>query len=159
MSEKLDFTFEAIEARVDDIIQKAYEVISERLEPSKALIKEVKTAMAKGVDQIPTNTLMEWSVAIPILIDDFVPQKEAFGLMKDLWDIETKQMGAKNLLELDMKKSKIESINRVTGTENEKKRLISRYMQNVLAGVQEALWILFQSIRKILDSRIASGGL
>ena len=143
--------------RVDDIVKKANGVAMKKLENANNLIKEVKAAMAQGTDCITTSQLQEWAVAIPVICEELVPHKEAFALMKDLWDIETKQLAAKNLLELDMKKTEIESVNKLAGTENAKKRAISEYIQNMLGGTQESLWMLGNAIRKILDARIAAG--
>ncbi len=157
MTDGYDFTVEAIEERIKEVNDRALEVVKTKLTAGNALIKEVKTAMSKGIDMITTTQLMEWAVAIPVIIEDFVPDKEAFSLTKDLWDIEIRQMGAKNLLELDMKKTEIDAINKMSGTEHAKRRRIAEYVQNVLNGVQESLWMLSHAIRKILDSRIASG--
>ena len=138
-------------------MKRANDVAMKKLENANNLIKEVKAAMAQGTDCITTSQLQEWAVAIPVICEELVPHKEAFALMKDLWDIETKQLAAKNLLELDMKKTEIESVNKLAGTENAKKRAISEYIQNMLGGTQESLWMLGNAIRKILDARIASG--
>lgn len=143
--------------RIDDIVKKANDVAMKKLENANNLIKEVKAAMAQGTDCITTSQLQEWAVAIPVICEELVPHKEAFALMKDLWDIETKQLAAKNLLELDMKKTEIESVNKLAGTENAKKRAISEYIQNMLGGTQESLWMLGNAVRKILDARIAAG--
>ena len=74
-----------------------------------------------------------------------------------MWDIEIKQLGARNLLELDRKKTEIEQINKLAGTENEKKKAIFDYMRNMLAGTQENLQTLGNALRKILDARTANG--
>ena len=147
----------AIEARIEDVLVKAQEVVKKKLSPANALVAEVKAQMVHGTDCITTAQLQEWAIAIPIICEEIVPHKEAFALTKDLWDIETKQLAAKNLLELDMKKTEIENINRLAGTENAKKKAISEYVTNMLAGTQETLWCLSNAIRKILDARIASG--
>lgn len=154
---KLTFDTESAGQRIDEIVSTANEVASKKLEGARALIKEVKDAMSHGTDCITTSQLQEWAMAIPIICEEIVPHKEAFALMKDLWDIETKQLAARNLLELDCKKTEIDSINKIAGTENAKKRAISEYMQNILGGVQESLWMLGNAVRKILDARIASG--
>ena len=143
--------------RVDDIVKRANDVAMKKLENANNLVKEVKAAMAQGTDCITTAQLQEWAVAIPVICEELVPHKEAFALMKDLWDIETKQLAAKNLLELDMKKTEIESVNKIASTENAKKRAISEYIQNMLGGTQESLWMLGNAVRKILDARIAAG--
>lgn len=143
--------------RVDDIVKRANGVAMKKLENANNLVKEVKAAMAQGTDCITTAQLQEWAVAIPVICEELVPHKEAFALMKDLWDIETKQLAAKNLLELDMKKTEIESVNKIASTENAKKRAISEYIQNMLGGTQESLWMLGNAVRKILDARIAAG--
>lgn len=143
--------------RVDDIVERANDVAMKKLENANNLVKEVKAAMAQGTDCITTAQLQEWAVAIPVICEELVPHKEAFALMKDLWDIETKQLAAKNLLELDMKKTEIESVNKIASTENAKKRAISEYIQNMLGGTQESLWMLGNAVRKILDARIAAG--
>ena len=143
--------------RIDDIVKKANGVAMKKLESANNLVKEVKAVMAQGTDCITTAQLQEWAVAIPVICEELVPHKEAFALMKDLWDIETKQLAAKNLLELDMKKTEIESVNKIASTENAKKRAISEYIQNMLGGTQESLWMLGNAVRKILDARIAAG--
>ncbi len=143
--------------RIDDIVKKANDVAMKKLESANNLVKEVKAVMAQGTDCITTAQLQEWAVAIPVICEELVPHKEAFALMKDLWDIETKQLAAKNLLELDMKKTEIESVNKIASTENAKKRAISEYIQNMLGGTQESLWMLGNAVRKILDARIAAG--
>ena len=74
-----------------------------------------------------------------------------------MWDIEIKQAAAKNLLELDKKKTEIETINKLAGTEGAKKKAIADYVRNMLAGTQESLWVLGNALRKILDARIANG--
>lgn len=145
------------QARIDDIIARAKEVADKKLKNANALIADIKSAMAHGTDCITTSQLQEWAIVIPIICEELVPHKEAFALMKDLWDIETKQLSARNLLELDMKKTEIDSVNKLAGTENAKKRAISEYLQNMLGGTQESLWTLGNAIRKILDARIASG--
>ena len=78
--------------------------------------------MAKGVDVISTTQLQEWMMAIPVVIQDIVSHKEAYALAREMWDIETKQMGAKNLLELDMKKTEIYSLNQVVRNRSTRKK-------------------------------------
>lgn len=145
------------ERRILDILDQAQKVVEKKLGPANALIADVKAAMSKGTDCITTSQLQEWAIAIPIICEEIVPHKEAFALMKDLWNIETKQLAARNLLELDKKKAEIETINTLAGTENAKKKAISEYVTNMLSGTQETLWCLSNAIRKILDARIASG--
>lgn len=156
MSEHL-FEVDEVQSRIDDVLKKAEAVVYKKLKPANNLISDVKNALSKGTDCITTSQLQEWAMVIPIICEEIVPHKEAFALTKDLWDIETKQIAAKNLLELDKKKSEIENINRFAGTENAKKKAIASYVQNMLAGTQESLWCLGNAIRKILDARIASG--
>lgn len=148
-------SIEEIEARIDDALQRAQKVVEKKLAPANALIQEVKQAMSHGTDCITSAQLQEWAIAIPCLCADIVPAKEAFALTKDLWDIETKQLAAKNLLELDKKKTEIENINKLAGTENSKKRAMAEFVEKNLNGTQEALWCLGNAIRKILDARIA----
>lgn len=145
------------EERIQNILKQAQEVVDKKLSAANALIAEVKNAMAHGTDCISTAQLQEWAIAIPVICEEIVPHKEAFALMKDLWNIETKQLSAKNLLELDKKKTEIDNINVLAGTENAKKRAISDYVSNMLSGTQEALWCLGNAVRKILDARIVSG--
>lgn len=146
-----------IQARVDDVLEKASKVVEKKLAPANSLVAEIKQAMVHGTDCITTAQLQEWAIAIPIICEELVPHKEAFALTKDLWDIETKQLAARNLLELDAKKTEIETVNKLAGTENGKKKAIAEYVQNMLAGTMESLWCLGNAIRKILDARIASG--
>lgn len=152
-----EFSEEVVEQRIEETLARAKTVVDKILGGNAALIKDIKTAMAKGVDVIPTTQLQEWMMAIPVVIEDIVAHKEAYALARELWDIETKQMGAKNLLELDMKKTEIHSINQVAGTGHKKKEVIAEYVHSMLAGMQEALWVLSNAIRKIIDVRIASG--
>lgn len=152
-----EFTDEAIEERIDDILTSAKAIVSKLLQGNDLVVDEIKNAINKGVDLITTTQLQEWAMAIPIIIEEIVANKEAYSLTRELWNIETKQMSAKNLLELDAKKTEIENINRVSGTTHKKKEAIAQYVQSILAGMQEALWVLSNAIRKIIDVRIASG--
>lgn len=152
-------TVEQVEPRIAEIVERAKAVAADKLKPANRLIADVKQAMSKGLECVTVAQLQEWALAIPIICEELVPYKEAFVLMKDLWDIETKQLGAKNLLELDEKKTKIEIINRVSGTEHAKRKAISSYVQSMIGGTQESLWMLGHAVRKILDARIASGGM
>lgn len=152
-----EFTDEAIEERIDDILTSAKAIVSKLLQGNDLVVDEIKNAINKGVDLITTTQLQEWAMAIPIIIEEIVANKEAYSLTRELWNIETKQMSAKNLLELDAKKTEIENINRVSGTIHKKKEAIAQYVQSILAGMQEALWVLSNAIRKIIDVRIASG--
>lgn len=149
--------WEQAEQRIDEIVTKSSAVAEAKLSAANALIAEIKHAMKRGTDCIPTATLQEWAVAIPIICEELVPTKEAYSLTKNLWDIETKQLSAKNLLELEEKKTKIDSINKVAGTESSKKRAIAEYLSLMLGSTQESLWSLGNAIRKILDARIACG--
>lgn len=157
MGSGTEFSEEVIEQRIDETLARAKAVVDKILGGNAALIKDIKTSMAKGVDVISTTQLQEWMMAIPIVIQDIVSHKEAYALAREMWDIETKQMGAKNLLELDMKKTEIYSLNQVSGTGHKKKEIIADYVHSILAGIQESLWVLSNSIRKIIDVRIASG--
>ena len=145
-----------IEGRIKDILGKAEPVIQAKLKAANALIADVKSQMVHGTDCITTAQIQEWAIVIPIICEELTPAKEAFALTKDLWDIETKQIAAKNLLELDKKKTEIEQINKVAGTEGSKKKAIAEYMRNMLSGTQENLWMLGNALRKILDARIAN---
>lgn len=157
MASTTEFSEEVVEQRIDDTLARAKAVVDKILGSNAALIKEIKNSMAKGVDVITTAQLQEWMMAIPIIIQDIVNHKEAYALVRDMWNIETKQMGAKNLLELDMKKTEIHSLNQVSGTGHKKKEVIAGYVHSILAGVQESLWVMSNAIRKIIDVRIASG--
>lgn len=152
-----EFSEQVVEERIEDLLASAQAVVDELLAGNNALIKEIKTAMSKGVDMISTTQLQEWMMAIPIIIEEIVAHKEAYALTRELWNIEEKQMGAKNLLELDMKKSEIERLNRVAGTAFKRREALAQYVQATLAGMQESLWVLSNGIRKIIDVRIANG--
>lgn len=145
------------EQYIEDTVKRAEEVVNARLKGAKSLIDEVKNAMAHGTDCITTVQLQEWAMAVPVICEELVTMKESFSLTKELWDIETKQLCAKNLLELDEKKTVIETMNKLAGTENSKKSAIAEYARNRIGGVQESLWVLGNTIRKILDTRIAAG--
>lgn len=157
MEQGIDYSITAIEGRVVDTIEKASKLVQSKLVPAHALIHEIKKAMSKGVECITTLQLQEWAIAVPILIEELVPIREAHSLTKTLWDIETKQLSASNLLELDKKKVEIENINKLAGTENAKKSAIAEYIRSSIGSVQESLWVLGNAIRKIIDARIASG--
>lgn len=150
-------SIEEIEARIEDALKRAKEVIDKKLIPARNLINEVKECTKRGTDTIPTSMLYDWSLTIPVMCSEIVAEKEAFALTKDLWDIETKQLQAKNLLELNELKSKIEQINKVAGTENAKKGALAEYIRNMLNGTQEALWCLGNAIGKIINARTAIG--
>lgn len=152
-----EFDIEQAGERIEDIVAKSKKAIEAKLEPANNLIKDVKHQISQGTDCITTAQLQEWAIVIPVICEEIVPHKEAFALTKNLWDIETKQLAATNLLELDMKKAHIENINKLAGTESGKKKAIASYMVNMLAGTQESLWFLGNAVRKILDARIASG--
>lgn len=139
---------------LDATLSQAEEVIMKKLTAVNNLIGDIKSQMAHGTDCITTAQIQEWAIVIPVMSQELTPSKEAFALMRNLWDIEIKQAGAKNLLELTQKKTEIEQINRVAGTEGEKKKAISDYMRNMLSGTQETLYNLGNAIRKILDARI-----
>lgn len=157
MQENNDGYFMIIESDISDKVDKAQEIVDKRLEAAHALIDEVKQAMAHGTDCISTTQLQEWAVAIPIICEELATVKEAFGLTKELWDIETKRICAKNLLELDKKKTEIDNINKLAGAENSEQSVLAEYGRNRIGGAQESLWMLGNTIRKILDVRIASG--
>lgn len=148
---------EEVQKRIDDALLRAKKVVEEKLKPANALIAEVKEGIKKGTDLISTAQLQEWALAIPIICEEIVPEKEAFALTKDLWDIETKQLQAKNLLELDMKKTEIETVNKLAGTEHGKKSAMADYVRSMLNGTQESLWCLGNAIGKILNARTAIG--
>ena len=145
-----------IEVRIEDIKQKAEAVVQEKLKGANALIADIKSQMAHGTDCITTEQIQEWAIVIPILCQELTPTREAFALTKSLWDIELKQADAKNLMELDKKKTEIEIINRLAGTEGSKKKAIADYIRNMLTSTQESLWMLANAVRKILDARIAN---
>lgn len=142
--------------RIEKAVKAAEDTVMAKLKSANALITDVKSQMAHGTDCITTPQIQEWAIVIPIICEELTPAKEAFDLTKSLWDIETKQLQAKNLLELDMKKTEIEQVNKLAGTENSKKKAIAEYIRNMLAGTQESLWMLGNALRKILDARIAN---
>lgn len=152
-----EFAEEVVEARIDDVVEQSRALVAKLLERNNALIAEIKSAMSKGMDMISTTQLQEWAMAIPIIIEEIVADKEAYSLTREMWSIESRQMAAKNLLELDVKKVEIENINRVAGTAHKKKEAIAQYVQSMLAGMQESLWVLGNAVRKIIDARIAGG--
>ena len=157
MGEVTEYTEEAVERRIQDIVTKAEETVRKILASNDELIAEIKATMAKGVDVVPLTLLQEWSIAIPIIIEEIVSYREAYSLSRELWKIEERQMGAKNLLELDRKKTDIYEINKVAGTAHKKREAIAQYVQSMLAGHQEALWVLSASIRKMIDIKMARG--
>lgn len=142
--------------RIEKAVKAAEDTVMTKLKSANALIEDVKSQMAHGTDCITTAQIQEWAIVIPIICEELTPAKEAFDLTKNLWDIETKQLQAKNLLELDMKKTEIEQVNKLAGTENSKKKAIAEYVRNMLADTQESLWMLGNALRKILDARIAN---
>lgn len=148
---------EKVEARIQDALSQAEKVVMEKLKAANALVADIKQQMVHGTDCITTLQIQEWAVALPIICEELTPAKEAFELTKNLWDIEIKQAAAKNLLELDKKKTEIETINKLAGTEGAKKKAIADYVRNMLSGTQESLWVLGNALRKILDARIANG--
>lgn len=157
MEERAEYTEEVVEGRILDTLGKAEEVVTKILASNNELIAEIKTTMAKGIDMIPMVLLQEWSVAIPIIIEDIVSYREAYSLSRELWKIEERQMSAKNLLELDKKKTEIHEINKVAGTAHKKREAIAQYIQSILAGHQEALWVLSTTVRRMIEIKMASG--
>ena len=145
-----------VQARIDQILAQSQKVIEQKLKPANALVADIKAQMVHGTDCITTAQIQEWAVVIPIICEELTPYKEAYELTKDLWDIESKQLQARNLLELDKKKTEIDNINKLAGTEHGKKKAIADYLHNMLAGTQESLWCLANALRKILDARIAN---
>ena len=152
-----EFTEQVVEERIDKTVEEAKKLVAEILGANDVLIKEIKASMAKGVDVIPIQQLQEWGIAIPIIIEDIVSYREEYSLARELWKIEERQMGAKNLLEMDMKISEIERLNRVVGSPHKKREAIAQYVQNTLAGYQEALWVLSTSVRRMLEIKMAGG--
>lgn len=157
MGKITEYTEEVVEKRIQETVEKAEEMVKKILASNYELIAEIKETMAKGIDMIPLTLLQEWSVAIPIIIEEIVSYREAYSLSRELWKLEERQMGAKNLLELDKKKTEIYEINKVAGTAHKKKEAIAQYVQSMLAGHQEALWVLSATIRKMIDIKMAGG--
>lgn len=157
MGKITEYTEEAVESRIQEIVAKAEETVKKILAGNDELIAEIKATMAKGIDVIPLELLQEWSVAIPIIIEEVVSYREAYSLSRELWKLEERQMGAKNLLELDKKKTEIYEINKVAGTAHKKREAIAQYVQSMLAGHQEALWVLSAAVRKMIDIKVARG--
>lgn len=152
-----EYTEEAVEKRIQDIVTRAEEAARKILANNDELIAEIKSTMAKGIDMIPMTLLQEWSIAIPIIIEEIVSYREAYSLSRELWRLEEREMGAKNLLELDRKKTEIYEINKVAGTAHKKREAIAQYIQSMLAGHQEALWVLSTTIRKMIEIKMAKG--
>lgn len=157
MGKITEYTEEVVEKRIQETVAKAEEIVKKILASNYELIAEIKETMAKGIDMIPLTLLQEWSVAIPIIIEEIVSYREAYSLSRELWKLEERQMGAKNLLELDKKKTEVYEINKVAGTAHKKKEAIAQYVQSMLAGHQEALWVLSATIRKMIDIKMAGG--
>lgn len=157
MGKITEYTEEVVEKRIQETVEKAEEIVKKILASNYELIAEIKETMAKGIDMIPLTLLQEWSVAIPIIIEEIVSYREAYSLSRELWKLEERQMGAKNLLELDKKKTEVYEINKVAGTAHKKKEAIAQYVQSMLAGHQEALWVLSATIRKMIDIKMAGG--
>jgi len=157
MGEITNYTEEVVESRIQDVVTRAEETVKKILAGNDELIAEIKATMAKGIDVIPLTLLQEWSVAIPIIIEEIVSYREAYSLSRELWKIEERQMGAKNLLELDKKKVEIYEINKVAGTAHKKREAIAQYVQSILAGHQEALWVLSTTVRRMIDIKLARG--
>ena len=152
----MDEETQAMEERIQKIVTEAEQTVMKKIKAGQALLADIKAQMQHGTDCISTAQIQEWAAAIPIICEELTPSREAFALTKSLWDIELKQAGAKNLLELDKKKTEIETINKIAGTEGSKKKAIADYMTNVLASTQESLWMMNNTLRKILDARIAN---
>ena len=157
MEERAEYTEEVVEGRISDTLERAKELVDSILASNNELIAEIKATMAKGIDMIPMVLLQEWSVAIPIIIEDIVSYREAYSLSRELWKIEERQMSAKNLLELERKKTDIHEINKVAGTAHKKREAIAQYIQSILAGHQEALWVLSTTVRRMIEIKMASG--
>ena len=157
MEERAEYTEKVVEGRILDTLERAKELVDSILASNNELIAEIKATMAKGIDMIPMVLLQEWSVAIPIIIEDIVSYREAYSLSRELWKIEERQMSAKNLLELDRKKTEIHEINKVAGTAHKKREAIAQYIQGILAGHQEALWVLSTTVRRMIEIKMASG--
>ncbi len=152
-----EFTEEVVEQRIDGIVVEAQKLVDKILSANNELITEIKSSMAKGVDVITMTQLLEWSVAIPIIIEDIVSSRESYSLARELWKIEERQMSAKNLLEMDMKISEIDRLNKVIGSPHKKREAIAQYVQQMLAGHQEALWVLSTTIRRMIEIKMAGG--
>lgn len=136
------------------IVDKAEETIMKKLKSANELIADIKNQMVHGTDMISTAQIQDWAIIIPIICQDLTPSKEAFALTKSLWDIDLRCAAAKNILELNKKKTEIEQLNRIAGTEGEQKKAIMDYMRNMLGGVQDSLQSLNSTLKKILEARI-----
>lgn len=139
------------EKDISEIVAEAQKIVDNILKGNNNLVAEIKATMVKGIDMIPLETLQEWAIAIPIIIEDIVSYRESFSLTKELWKIEERRVSARNLLELDLKKTEITQINKMSGTSFKTQEAIADYARGILAGHQEALAVLSISIRKMID--------
>lgn len=146
------------EEAMNEILKLAKETVDERIRPALKLIAEIKQALISGMDKVPFERLNEWSVAIPIICQELTPMRETFSLSKSLWDIETRKVAATNLLQLNIKKTEIEQINRLAGTKGEVEKAVKEYVRSVISGTQDSLIQELYTIRRNLDYRISREG-
>lgn len=136
-----------------EMVDEAEQVVMHKLKAAKALLDDVKTQLVHGTDMIATSQIQEWSVAIPIMCQDLTPYKEAYALTKKLFEIENKKIAAKNLLELDKKKTEIDQLNKLAGIGNETNAALTEYMRDMLTDTQDNLTSLNSALKKILEAR------
>lgn len=141
---------------IDGAVKRAELIAMDKLKAANNLVDDIKLQMAHGTDMIMTSQIQEWAIVVPLICKDLTPAKEAFALTYKLWGIEISQIEAKNLLELDKKKTEIDRLNKVAGTEGERRKAYSEYVRNMLGGTQDALQQLGNALRKILDARTAN---
>lgn len=148
-------TFEEVKDDIQEIVSRAEEVIAPKLAPVREIIEEIKRALVRGTDTIPTSRIQDWALSLSIYNAELFPHKEAYSLASALWKIEINNSNAKSLAErrAEQKKAEIETLNVLNSRDKETQKIIIDYMSSMIRGAQDSIGQMCSELNRILDAR------
>lgn len=148
-------TFEEVKNDIQEIVSRAEEVIAPKLAPVREIIEEIKRALVRGTDTIPTSRIQDWALSLSIYNAELFPHKEAYSLASALWKIEINNSNAKSLAErrAEQKKAEIETLNVLNSRDKETQKIIIDYMSSMIRGAQDSISQMCSELNRILDAR------
>lgn len=151
--------FDIAKANIDEIVARAQEIISPKIEPINRVIEDIKQKLIHGTDMIPTSQLHEWGLVLSVAITELTPHKDAYALSSSLWSIDIKKSNATNLAQRrqEQKKVDVENQNVIDSADKETQKVILDYMSAILEDTQKNATQLLYELNRIMDARTALG--
>lgn len=117
------------------------------------LVNDVKSVLQAGTDLLTLHQVEDWLLAIPVIISELAPIRDAYELTRKLYTIDADVVEARTLLDTTEKGGRREALIKINTKEREIDKSVMYYIRDRAGNMMDALHSLLMSLMKIHGSK------